>query len=130
MEKDENGNYKSIKESALIYSFETFISAIVQELSGKIYREADSGLGKSDMIINIDNQEYLIETKIYSGVKRFEIRKKQLAYYAESMHLQKAIYNVYLAKRARKPETIKEQTELINNIEISTYLIEYDETKW
>ncbi len=52
MERDENGNYKSIKESALIYSFETFITAIVQELSGKIYREADTGLGKSDMIIN------------------------------------------------------------------------------
>ena len=130
MEKDENGNYKSIKESALIYSFETFISAIVQELSGKIYREADTGLGKSDMIINIDNQEFIIETKIYSGVKRFETGKKQLAYYAESLQLKKAVYLVYIAKRARKPETIKEQTEKINNIEISTYLIDYDETKW
>jgi esterase/lipase len=130
MEKDENGNYKSIKESALIYSFETFISAIIQELSGKIYREADTGLGKSDMIINIDNQEYLIETKIYSGVKRFETGKKQLAYYAESLQLQKAVYLVFLAKRARTTESIKEQTETINNIEISTFLIDYDETKW
>ncbi len=42
MEKDENGNYKSIKESALIYSFETFISAVISELKGKIYREADT----------------------------------------------------------------------------------------
>ena len=130
MEKDKNGNYKSIKESALIYSFETFISAIVHELSGKIYREADTGLGKSDMIINIDNQEYLIETKIYSGVKRFETGKNQLAYYADSLKLKNAVYLVYMAKRARKPETIREQTEIINNIKISTYLIEYDETKW
>jgi len=130
MEKDENGNYKSIKESALIYSFETFITAIVQELEGKIYREADTGLGKSDMIINIDNQEYLIETKIYSGVKRFETGKKQLAYYAKSLQLEKAVYLVYMAKRARIPETIKEQRETINNIEISTYLVQYDETKW
>ncbi len=130
MERDESGNYKSIKESALIYSFETFISAIVQELKGKIYREADTGLGKSDMIINIDNQEYLIETKVYSGVNRFEEGKEQLAYYAESLQLEKAVYLVYMAKRARTPETIKEQKEKINNIEISTYLIEYDETKW
>jgi len=130
MEKDEKGNYKSIKESALIYSFETFISAIVQELSGKIYREADTGLGKSDMIVNIDNQEFLIETKIYSGVKRFETGKKQLAYYAERLQLQKAVYLVYIATRARKPETIIEQTEIINNIEVSSYLIEYDESKW
>ncbi len=130
MEKDDNGNYKSIKESALIYSFETFISAIVHELSGKIYREADTGLGKSDMIINIDNQEYVIETKIYSGVKRFETGKKQLAYYAESLQLEKAVYLVYMAKRARKPDTIKEEIEKINNIEITTFLVEYDETKW
>ncbi len=130
MEKDKDGHYKSIKESALIYSFETFISAIVQELDGNIYREADTGLGKSDMIINIDNQEYLIETKVYSGVNRFETGKQQLAYYAESLQLDKAIYLVYMAKRARTPDTIKEQTEKINNIDITTYLIGYDDTKW
>ncbi len=130
MERDKNGNYKSIKESALIYSFETFITAIVQELSGKIYREADTGLGKSDMIINIDNQEYLIETKVYSGVKRFETGKQQLAYYAERLQLEKAVYLVYMAKRARKTENIKDNREKINNIEILTYLVEYDETKW
>ncbi len=130
MERDKDGNYKSIKESALIYSFETFITAIVQELKGKIYREADTGLGKSDMIINIDNQEYLIETKVYSGVSRFEEGKQQLAYYAESLQLEKAVYLVYKAKRARKTETVKNDEEKINNIEISTYLIEYDETKW
>ncbi len=130
MEKNEDGNYKSIKESALIYSFETFISAIVQELKGKIYREANTGLGKSDMIINIDNQEYLIETKVYLGVNRFEEGKQQLAYYAESLQLERAVYLVYMAKRARTPETIKEQKETINNVDISTFLVEYDETKW
>ncbi|PIE86486.1 MAG: hypothetical protein CSA05_00205 [Bacteroidia bacterium] len=102
----------------------------MQELKGKIYREADTGLGKSDMIINIDSGEYLIETKVYSGVSRFEEGKQQLAYYAESLQLEKAIYLVYMAKRARKPETVKEGKEKINKIEISTYLIEYDETKW
>ncbi len=130
MRKDKDGNYKSIKESSLIYSFETFITVIVQELSGKIYREADTGLGKSDMIINVDNQEYLIETKVYSGVKRFETGKQQLAYYAESLQLKKAIYLVYTSKRARKSETVKDNCEKINDIEVTTYLIEYDDTKW
>ncbi len=130
MEKDKNGNYKSIKESALIYSFETFISAIVLELSGKIYREADTGLGKSDMIVNIDNQEYLIETKIYSGVKRFETGKEQLAYYAKSLSLNKAVYLVYVLNRARITEAVREQVETINDVEITTFLIEYDDTKW
>ena len=130
LEKDNAGNYKSIKESALIYSFETFISAITHELGGKIYREADTGLGKSDMVINVDNNEFLIETKVYSGINRYDAGKRQLAYYANSLSLKKAIYLVFLAKRARIPETLKETIETINNVEISTFLIEYDETKW
>ena len=130
MTKDEKGNYKSLKESSLIYSFETFITAILTELNGKIYREADTGLGKSDMIINIDNQEYLIETKVYGGITRFENGKKQLAYYAESLQLEKAVYLVYVEKNDRYPDTLKEQSEQVNNIEITTFLVEYDETKW
>jgi len=33
--KDESGNYQSIKESALIYSFETYIQAFLQVVGGK-----------------------------------------------------------------------------------------------
>lgn len=43
----------------------------MQELNGKIYREADTGLGKSDMIINIANHEFLIETKVYYSPSKF-----------------------------------------------------------
>jgi hypothetical protein len=129
-EKDENGNYKSIKEAALIYSFETYIHAIINELNGKIYREAQTGLGKSDMIIYVKNQEYLIETKIYTSPQRFTEGKKQLAYYCQSLGLKKGVYLVFCPKDIRYPEFVKEQTETINNMEISTFLIEYDETKW
>lgn len=76
MEKDENGKFKSLKEAALIYSFETYIHAFITQTDGKIYREANTGLGKSDMIINIDNREYLIETKIYYDLFDFVRRDK------------------------------------------------------
>ena len=129
-EKDEKGNYKSIKEAALIYSFETYIHALINELDGKIYREANTGLGKSDMIINVKKNELLIETKIYTSPQRFLEGKKQLAYYCESLGQTKGIYLVYCPNDIKYPKTVKEQTETINNIEISTFLIEYDETKW
>ncbi len=129
-EKDENGNYKSIKEAALIYSFETYIHAFVNELEGKIYREADTGLGKSDMIINIRGQEFLIETKIYTSPSKFEKGKKQLAYYCKSLKQTKGIYLVYCPNDIKYPKTVKENITNIDGIEISTYLIEYDETKW
>ncbi len=129
-EKDENGNYKSIKESALIYSFETYIQAFLQMVSGKSYREADTGLGKSDLIINVKNKEYLIETKIYYYETQFLEGKKQLAYYCKSLGLKKGVYLVYCPNDIKYPETVKEQTEIIDNVEIATFLIEYDETKW
>ncbi len=129
-EKDENGNYKSIKEAALIYSFETYIHAFVTQTDGKIYREANTGLGKSDIILNVKNKEYLIETKIYYAPKQFMDGKKQLAYYCKSLKQTKGIYLVYCPNNIKYPETVKEQTEVIDNVELSTFLIEYDETTW
>ncbi len=130
LEKDENGNIIGIKESSLIYSFETFITASVEELSGKIYREADTGLGKSDMIININGYEFLIETKVYYSPKKFLQGKEQLAYYCKSLDLETGIYLVFIKSNKKFPDIIKEQTENIKNIKIITYLIEYDEDKW
>ena len=129
-EKDENGNFKSIKESALIYSFETYIQAFLQVVGGKSYREADTGLGKSDLIINVKSEEYLIETKIYYYENQFVQGKNQLAYYCKSLGLNKGIYLVFCPNDAKYPEVVKEKTETIENIEITTFLVEYDEKKW
>ena len=137
MEKDENGHYKSIKESALIYSFETYIQAFLQVVGGKSYREADTGLGKSDLIINVQSEEYLIETKIYYYEKQFVDGKEQLAYYCRSLGLEKGIYLVFCPVGINYPKSIIEQVEQIEThresgqgTEISTYLIKYDEDKW
>ncbi len=130
MEKDENGKSTSIKESALIYSFETFITAVVGELKGKIYSEADTGLGKSDMIINIAADEFLIETKVYHSPAKFLDGKKQLAYYCKSLGLKRGIYLVFCPEEIYYPETVKEQKEIIGPVELSTYIVWYDEEKW
>jgi hypothetical protein len=129
-EKYENGNYKSIKEAALIYSFETYIHAVISELKGKIYREADTGLGKSDMIINTGNNELLIETKTYYSHGKFIDGKKQLAYYCKSLGQSKGMYLIFCRNTISYPEMVKEGVEKIEGVEITTYLIPYDETKW
>ena len=130
MEKDENGNYKSIKESALIYSFETYIQAFLQVVGGKSYREADTGLGKSDLIINVHSNEYLIETKIYYYEAQFVNGKKQLAYYCKSLGLNKGVYLVFCPEGIKYPDTVKEDNEIIEGVTIITYLVFYDEEKW
>lgn len=129
-EKDEKGNFKSIKEAALLYSFETYIHSFITQTEGKIYREADTGLGKSDMIINVNNREYLIEAKVYYAFKQFSDGKKQLAYYCNSLHLDKGVYLVFCPNDITYPQEVQEQTERIEGVAIATYLVEYDEEKW
>jgi len=129
-EKDETGKYQSIKESALIYSFETYIQAFLQVVDGKSYREADTGLGKSDLIINVKSTEYLIESKIYYYESQFLTGKKQLAYYCQSLGLNNGIYLVFYPNTVNYSATVTEKTEIIETVNISTYLIEFDETKW
>ena len=128
--KDENGDYKSIKESALIYSFETYIQAFLQVVGGKSYREADTGLGKSDLIINVNSEEYLIETKIYYYESQFSQGKKQLAYYCNSLGLNKGVYLVFYPKTMHHLNSEIDKVDNINSVNISTYLIEYDDDKW
>ncbi len=129
-EKDEKGNYQSIKESALIYSFETYIQAFLQVIDGKSYREADTGLGKSDLIINVKSIEYLIESKIYYYENQFLKGKKQLAYYCKSLGLKNGVYLVFYPNNVNYSKLVIEQTEIIENVSISTYLIEFDDAKW
>jgi hypothetical protein len=129
-EKDAAGNYKSIKEAALIYSFETYIHAVLSELGGKIYREANTGIGKSDMIINIANQEILIETKVYRSPGKFQKGKTQTAHYCRSLSISKGIYLVYCPAHIPYPDFVKEDTEVIDGVEINVFLIMYDEKNW
>ena len=127
-EKDSDGNFKSIPEAAMIYSFETYISIFIDSIDGKIYREAHISLGNTDMIINVKGFEYFIETKKYYNPKNFKTGKDQIAYYCKRAGIKQGIYIVYIDNTV-KSERIKEATEIINNVEVKTYLIRYDEKK-
>jgi hypothetical protein len=128
IEKNAKGK-KVLKESGLIYSFETFLAAFVAEAEGRSYREADVGLGKSDLIIYLNDREYLFETKKYYSPTKFRNGKKQLAHYARGLGLNKAVYLVFTPKHVEYPVTVVEATEMIEDTAISVYLVPYDEVK-
>jgi hypothetical protein len=130
MTRDEKGNYSSVKESALLYSFETYIQAFLQATESKSYREADTGLGKSDLIINVEGKEYLLESKVYYYEKQFFRGKNQLAYYAKSLGVSHAVYLVFYTNKYPLPDEVTEADEVINGVRIETYLVEFDETTW
>ena len=95
-EKDEKGNWKQIKEAAVVYSFESFIQALLQLVNGKSYLEPHAGQGNCDLIININGKETVIEFKIYRDQARLEEGKKQVAYYSKSLSIDECIYLVFV----------------------------------
>jgi len=125
-EKDENGKFKSIREAAMMYSFETFISIFLQDIEGKSYREAFVAMGNCDLIINVRGFEYLIETKRFYSLKKFKEGKKQLAYYCSRRNIDEGVYIVYL-ENYLDIEDVEESKEIIDGVTINTYLIRYDE---
>lgn len=128
LEKNKKGQL-TIKEAGLIYSFETFLAAFVTEAEGRSYREADAGLGKSDLIVYLNGHEYLFETKKYYSPGKFSKGKKQLAHYARGLGLDKAIYLVFTPRHIEYPEDVQEGIEVHEGIEILVFLVVYDEEK-
>jgi len=128
-EKDPaTGEWKNIKEAAMIYSFEAYIQTLIQILEGKSYLEPHVGLGNSDLIINVNNEEFVIEAKIYRDVFSYEKGKKQLAYYCNSISVQEGIYLVFLDNHY-KELNLEEEAESINDVLVKTYLVYYDTEK-
>jgi hypothetical protein len=128
-EKDpDTGEYKSLKEAALAYSFETYIQAFLQEVEGKSYMEPHSGLGRCDLLLNIGGKEYVVEFKIYQSPSKFKKGKEQLAYYSKTMGLKEGVYLVFVPNTVTL-STVQEQVETIGGITIRTYIVPYDEEK-
>lgn len=128
-EKDENGEYKSIPEAVMVYSFETYIQSFLQMIHSKSYRESHTSLGNTDLLLNIYGKEYLIEVKVYRYDKQFQEGKRQLAYYCKSLGLIEGVYLVFIPNDILYPERAKEGIEIIEGIAIKVFIVRYDEEK-
>ena len=127
LEFDEKGNAISIKEAALMYSFETYINAFLGVVGGTSYIEAHTNLGRTDMIINIQGQEALIESKVYQNITQFNKGKEQVAYYANRMGLKEATYLVFVNSTVTHKDMIEKIDFIENkNVTVTTYLVRYD----
>jgi hypothetical protein len=125
-EKSKNGKYLlTLKEATLVYSFETFLNAFLAIVEGKSYLEAHTALGRTDLLINVNNQEFVIEAKIYSDITQFKKGKKQLAYYAKNLSLDSAIYLVFVESEITNPN-VTEKPETIDGVLIKTYIVPYN----
>ncbi len=125
IQKDAKGKILGLREAALVYSFETYIQSFLQVAKGKSYLEAHVALGRSDMIINVQNHEFVIEAKLFSDSTKFKDGKVQLAYYIDRLGLKEGVYLVFVDTTVTNPRIV-ESVEYFDDIKISTYLVRYD----
>ena len=127
LEYDKDGKAISIKEAALMYSFETYINAFLGVVGGTSYIEAHTNLGRTDMIINIDGHEAVIESKVYQNITQFNKGKEQVAYYANRMGLDTATYLVFVSSAVTHKDMIEKSDFFKDkNVTVTTYLVRYD----
>ena len=124
-EKNKKGRYITLKEATLVYSFETYLTAFLSMVDGKTYIEAQTGIGRTDLIVNVNHQEYVIEAKIYSDIVKFRRGKKQLAQYVKSLNLDSGIYLVFVESEVNNKEVI-ECNDIVDGVLIKTHLVPYN----
>ena len=124
-EKNKHGEYITLKEATLVYSFETYLNAFLSMVDGKTYLEAHTGVGRTDLIITVNNEEFVVEAKVYSDIVKFRRGKQQLAQYAKSLSLSSAIYLIFVESEVTN-KTVIEEEKVIDDILIKTYLVPYN----
>jgi hypothetical protein len=124
-EKNKHGHYITLKEATLVYSFETYLTAFLDMVDGKTYIEAQTGVGRTDLLINVNKKEFVVEAKVYSDIVKFRRGKKQLAQYVQSLSLDSGIYLVFVESEI-KNEHVKEEYEDVDGVLIKTYLVPYN----
>ncbi|MFH0926542.1 MAG: ATP-binding protein, partial [bacterium] len=129
MKRKEDGSYEGLKEAAAGYAFSTYIDSLVRSAGGQVYYETDSGLGRTDMIINVFSKEYVLEFKIFIDGFKFNEGKKQVSYYSRSRGLSKGYYVVFASCRYKSKEFLREQVEEIEGVQVKSYIIWYDEER-
>jgi AAA-like domain len=124
-EEDKHGKVVNLKEATLVYSFETYLNAFLSMVDGKTYLEAHTCVGRTDLIISIGKEEFVVEAKVYSDIVKFRKGKIQLAQYAKSLSLSSAFYLVFVESEANNPTVLEEELEY-EGVLIKTHLVPYN----
>ena len=99
----------------------TYLDQFVQTIGGSLYLEVQTGRGRIDVLITYNRQKYIVETKIWRGMARYEAGKQQLAAYLTSEGTTEGYYVVF-DHRERAEVRIETET-LAGNVKIRSYVI-------
>ena len=101
----------------LLYAY---LDHFVNVVGANMFLEVQTGRGRMDLLIVHNQRKYIVETKIWEGVRYYESGKKQLAAY---MKLEAAVEGYYAVFDHRQKPEVRAETEEIEGVKIRSYVI-------
>ncbi len=98
-----------------------YMDEFVRRIGGVMHIEAQTGRGRMDIILTYNNRKYIIETKIWRGMRRYQAGKQQLAAYLKLEGATEGYYVVFDHRKEAKPRV--EAETLAENLTIRSYVI-------
>ena len=80
-----------------------YIDEFVRRIGGVMHIEAQTGRGRMDILITHNQRKYIIETKVWRGMRRYQAGKQQLAAYLKSEGTTEGYYVVFDHRKEAEP---------------------------
>ncbi len=97
-----------------------YLDQFVKLVGGVMHIEVQTGRGRMDLIINHNQQKYIVETKVWRGASRYQAGKKQLAAYLKLEGIREGYYVVFDHRVEPEPRL---ETETADGVKIRSYVI-------
>lgn len=101
----------------LLYAY---LDHFVRVVGADMFLEVQTGRGRIDLLIIHNQRKYIVETKIWEGVRYYQAGKKQLAAY---MKLEAAVEGYYVVFDHRQNPEAQVETAEVDGVEIRSYVI-------
>ena len=102
------------------YLLFTYLEEFVKIIGAAMRLEVPTGRGRADIIISHNNQQHIIETKIWRNESRYQAGKQQLAAYLKLEGATEGYYVVFDHRENQKPLV---EMDTIEGLTIRSYVI-------
>ena len=101
-------------------TFFRYLDHFVHIVGANMFLEVQTGRGRIDLLIVHNQRKYIVETKIWEGVRYYQAGKKQLAAYMKSEAAAEGYYVVF--EHRQNPEQ-RAETQKVEGMKIRSYVI-------
>ena len=97
-----------------------YLDHFIRVVGANMFLEVQTGRGRIDLLITHNQRKYIVETKIWEGIKYYTAGKKQLSAY---LNLEAATEGYYVVFDHRRSPESRTETEIIDDVKIRSYVI-------